>query len=130
MTVVLVSIIMFMFFPRDPFWFLVVSRIVLVPIIAGISYEFIRFAGTHQNNIWIRMISSPNILLQDLTTRQPDEGMMEVAITAIEYAIEMDKGATPSDDGSELSSQPFEYLQQSVASISDEGEPPDPSLGI
>lgn len=130
MTVVLVSIIMFMFFPRDPFWFLVVSRIVLVPIIAGISYEFIRFAGTHQNNIWIRMISSPNILLQDLTTRQPDEGMMEVAITAIEYAIEMDKGATPSDDGSELSSQPFEYLQQSVASISDEGEQPDPSLGI
>lgn len=130
MTVVLVSIIMFMFFPRDPFWFLVVSRIVLVPIIAGISYEFIRFAGTHQNNVWIRMISSPNILLQDLTTRQPDEGMMEVAITAIEYAIEMDKGATPSDDGSELSSQPFEYLQQSVASISDEGEQPDPSLGI
>lgn len=130
MTVVLVSIIMFMFFPRDPFWFLVVSRIVLVPIIAGISYEFIRFTGTHQNNIWIRMISSPNILLQDLTTRQPDEGMMEVAITAIEYAIEMDKGATPSDDGSELSSQPFEYLQQSVASISDEGEQPDPSLGI
>ena len=130
MTVVLVSIIMFMFFPRDPFWFLVVSRIVLVPIIAGISYEFIRFAGTHQNNVWIRMISSPNILLQDLTTRQPDEGMMEVAITAIEYAIEMDKGATPSDDGSELSSKPFEYLQQSVASISDEGEQPDPSLGI
>lgn len=130
MTVVLVSIIMFMFFPREPFWFLVVSRIVLVPIIAGISYEFIRFAGTHQNSIWIRMISSPNILLQDLTTRQPDEGMVEVAITAIEYAIEMDKGATPSDDGSELSSQPFEYLQQSVASISDEGEQPDPSLGI
>ena len=130
MTVVLVSIIMFMFFPREPFWFLVVSRIVLVPIIAGISYEFIRFAGTHQNSIWIRMISSPNILLQDLTTRQPDEGMVEVAITAIEYAIEMDKGATPSDDGSELSSKPFEYLQQSVASISDEGEQPDPSLGI
>jgi uncharacterized protein YqhQ len=130
MTVVLVSIIMFMFFPREPFWFLVISRIVLVPIIAGISYEFIRFAGTHQNSIWIRMISSPNILLQDLTTRQPDEGMMEVAITAIEYAIEMDKGATPSDDGSELSSKPFEYLQQSVALISDEGEHPDPSLGI
>ena len=103
MTVVLVSIIMFMFFPRDPFWFLVVSRIVLVPIIAGISYEFIRFAGTHQNSIWIRMFNSPNILLQDLTTRQPDDGMMEVAITAIEYAIAMDEGrAVPSDNKSEL----------------------------
>jgi len=109
MTVVLVSIIMFMFFPRDPFWFLVVSRIVLVPIIAGISYEFIRFAGTHQNNIWIRMFNSPNILLQDLTTRQPDDGMMEVAITAIEYAIAMDEErAVPSDNKSELSSDPFE----------------------
>ncbi len=112
MTVVLVSIIMFMFFPRDPFWFLVVSRIVLVPIIAGISYEFIRFAGTHQNNIWIRMFNSPNILLQDLTTRQPDEGMIEVAITAIEYAIAMDDGlAVPSDDKSQLSSEPFEPLR-------------------
>ena len=109
MTVVLVSIIMFMFFPRDPFWFLVVSRIVLVPIIAGISYEFIRFAGTHPNSIWIRMFNSPNILLQDLTTRQPDDGMMEVAITAIEYAIAMDEGrAVPSDNKSELSSDPFE----------------------
>jgi len=109
MTVVIVSIIMFMFFPRDPFWFLVVSRIVLVPIIAGISYEFIRFAGTHQNSIWIRMFNSPNILLQDLTTRQPDDGMMEVAITAIEYAIAMDeKRAVPSDSKSELSSDPFE----------------------
>ena len=109
MTVVIVSIIMFMFIPRDPFWFLVVSRIVLVPIIAGISYEFIRFAGTHQNSIWIRMFNAPNILLQDLTTRQPDDGMMEVAITAIEYAIAMDeKRAAPSDNQSELSSDPFE----------------------
>ena len=111
MTVVLVSIIMFMFFPRDPFWFLVVSRIILVPIIAGISYEFIRYAGTHQGNIWIRLFNSPNILLQDLTTRQPDDGMMEVAITAIEYAIAMDEErATPSDDASQLSSDPFEPL--------------------
>jgi len=111
MTVVLVSIIMFMFFPRDPFWFLVVSRIVLVPIIAGISYEFIRFAGTHQNSIWIRMFNSPNILLQDLTTRQPDDGMMEVAITAIEYAIAMDEErAVPSDNKSELSTDPFEPM--------------------
>lgn len=111
MTVVLVSIIMFMFFPRDPFWFLVVSRIILVPIIAGISYEFIRFAGTHQGNIWVRLFNAPNILLQDLTTRQPDEGMMEVAITAIEYAIAIDEErATPSDEASQMSSDPFEPL--------------------
>jgi uncharacterized protein YqhQ len=118
MTVVLVSIIMFMFFPRDPFWFLIVSRIILVPIIAGISYEFIRYAGTHQNNIWIRMFNAPNILLQDLTTRQPDQGMMEVAITAIDYAMAMDEErATPSDDASELSTDPYVPLNGSVTAI-------------
>ena len=89
MTVVLVSIIMFMFFPRDPFWVLLVSRIVLIPIIAGMSYEFIRYAGTHQGNVLVRVSSYPNILLQDLTTRQPDNGMMEVALVAIEYALSL-----------------------------------------
>ena len=124
MTVVLVSIIMFMFFPRDPFWFLVVSRIILVPIIAGISYEFIRYAGTHQGNILIRLFNAPNILLQDLTTRPPDEGMMEVAITAIEYAIAIDEErATPSDDASQMSSDPFVPLN-STASVQQEPAPP------
>ena len=127
MTVVLVSIIMFMFFPRDPFWFLVVSRIILVPIIAGISYEFIRYAGTHQGNLWIRLFNAPNILLQDLTTRQPDEGMMEVAITAIEYAIAMDEGsAEPSDDASQLSSEPFSTAGSVQATDDSESIAPDP----
>jgi uncharacterized protein YqhQ len=115
MTVVLFSIILFMFFPRDPFWFLIVSRIVLVPVIAGLSYEFIRFAGTHQGNIWIRIFNSPNILLQDLTTRYPDEGMMEVAITAIDYAIAIDEGrAAPEDDYSAPASDPYEPVTSSV----------------
>ena len=126
MTVVLVSIIMFMFFPRDPFWFLIVSRIILVPIIAGISYEFIRYAGTHQSNIWIRLFNAPNLLLQDLTTRPPDEGMMEVAITAIEYAIAIDEErATPSDDKSQLSSDPFEPLNGTPAATA--APPTEPS---
>lgn len=130
MTVVLVSIIMFMFFPRDPFWFLVVSRIVLVPIIAGISYEFIRYAGTHQGSLWIRLFNSPNILLQDLTTRQPDEGMMEVAITAIEYAIAMDEArAVPSDDVSQLSSEPFESVTGDSSEDAEEEMLPDPPPG-
>jgi uncharacterized protein YqhQ len=124
MTVVLVSIIMFMFFPRDPFWFLVVSRIILVPIIAGISYEFIRYAGTHQGNIWVRLFNAPNILLQDLTTRQPDEGMIEVAITAIEYAIAIDEErATPSDEASQMSSDPFEPIN-AVVPVHQEPVPP------
>ena len=119
MTVVLVSIIMFMFFPRDPFWFLVVSRIILVPVIAGMSYEFIRFAGTHQSNIWIRIFNAPNLLLQDLTTRKPDDGMMEVAITAIEYAIALDDGrATPNDDVSVRSTEPYRATDSAGVSSS------------
>ena len=108
MTVVLVSIIMFMILPRDPFWFLILSRIILVPIIAGISYELIRYAGTHDGSIFVRIFNSPNILLQNLTTRQPDDSMMEVAITAIDYAIAMDAGrAQPSDELSVLSTEPY-----------------------
>jgi hypothetical protein len=62
-------------------------------------------------------------LLQDLTTRQPDDGMMEVAITAIEYAIAMDeKRAVPSDSRSELSSDPFEPVIDVI-----KAEPPRPS---
>ncbi|MCZ6539837.1 MAG: DUF1385 domain-containing protein [Chloroflexi bacterium] len=130
MTVVIVSIIMFMFFPRDPFWFLIFSRIILVPIIAGISYEFIRFAGTHQDSVWIRVFNSPNLLLQDLTTRKPDDGMVEVAITAIDYAIALDDGrATPNDDTSTLSTEPY---VPNVASGTGAGEsdPPGTSPGF
>ena len=120
MTVVLVSIIMFMFFPRDPFWVLLVSRIVLIPIIAGMSYEFIRYAGTHQGNVLVRVSSYPNILLQDLTTRQPDNGMMEVALVAIEYAMALDEGsAIPCDNASLLSSDPFDPVDGVLANGSE-----------
>ena len=132
MTVVIVSIILFMFFPRDPFWFLIVSRIVLVPIIAAISYEFIRYAGTHQNNIWIRVFNAPNLLLQDLTTRKPDDGMVEVAITAINYAIALDEGrATPNDDKSTLSTEPYVPSGTSAAGVDiGDSDPPDTSPGF
>lgn len=128
MTVVIVSIVMFMFFPRDPFWFLVVSRIILIPIIAGISYEFIRYAGTHQDNLWIRVFNSPNLLLQDLTTRKPDDGMVEVAITAIEYAIALDEGrATPNDETSTLATEPYVPVTASASAASDPDPPDSPS---
>ncbi len=93
MTVVLVSIVAFILLPRDPFWFLVASRIVLIPVIASISYELIRFGGLHQGNLAVRMFNAPNLLLQDLTTRDPDNSMIEVAIDAMDHALEMDSAA-------------------------------------
>ncbi len=92
LTVVLVSVIVFMFVPRDPFWVTLLSRVILIPAIAAISYEFIRYSGTHLENVWVRVVTWPNLLLQGLTTRQPDEQMMEVAIEAMNYAIALDEG--------------------------------------
>jgi uncharacterized protein YqhQ len=90
LTVVLVSIIVFIFVPREPFWFVLSSRIVLIPLIAAASYELIRFAGLHLSNPIVRALTSPNLLLQSMTTRQPDDRMIEVAIAAMGHALELD----------------------------------------
>ena len=90
LTVVLVSVIVFMFVPRDPFWVTMLSRVILIPAIAALSYEFIRYSGTHLEVAWVRVVTWPNLLLQRMTTAQPDEQMMEVAIEAINHAIALD----------------------------------------
>jgi uncharacterized protein YqhQ len=90
MTVVVVSILLFIFIPRDPVWLLVGSRIVLIPFIGAISYELIRYAGVHPTQFWVRLLGAPNLWLQDLTTRPPDDSMIEVAIDAMEYALKLD----------------------------------------
>lgn len=90
MTVVVVSILLFIFIPRDPVWLLVGSRIVLIPVIGAISYELIRYAGTHPGQIWVRILGAPNLWLQELTTRPPDDSMIEVAIEAMNHALELD----------------------------------------
>lgn len=90
MTVVVVSILLFILIPRDPWWVLLGSRIVLIPVIGAISYELIRYAGTHPGQILVRIFGAPNLWLQELTTRPPDDSMIEVAIDAMEYALELD----------------------------------------
>ncbi len=91
LTVIVVSIILFMFVPREPLWMLIGSRIVLIPVIAAMSYEFIRFTGLHSGNVFADMIGKPNLWLQRLTTAQPDDEMIEVAVSAMRSAIEIDE---------------------------------------
>ncbi len=91
LTVVVVSIIVFMFVPREPLWMLIGSRIVLIPVIAALSYEFIRFTGTHSGNLFADLVGMPNLWLQKLTTAQPDDEMIEVAVSAMQTAIELDE---------------------------------------
>lgn len=92
LTVVLVSIIAFMFFPRDPLWIHFASRIVLIPVVAAVSYEIIRFNGRHSEWWWVKVVAWPSLLLQGLTTKQPDDGQCEIAIASIEAAIALDNG--------------------------------------
>ena len=85
--VVLVSIIVFFFIRVDNMALKIVIRIALIPVIAGISYELLRFAGKYDNPITY-IISAPGMLLQRLTTREPDESMAEVAISAVEAVFD------------------------------------------
>ena len=94
LTVVVVSIIIFMFVPREPLWLLVGSRIVLIPLIAALSYEFIRFTGVHSGHVLADLVGRPNLWLQKLTTAQPDDEMIEVAVSAMQTAIEIDQRET------------------------------------
>ncbi|MCR5721051.1 MAG: DUF1385 domain-containing protein [Lachnospiraceae bacterium] len=85
--VMLISVICFFFIRVDSILLKVVIRLLLIPVIAGISYEVLRFAGRH-NNILVRIISAPGMLLQRLTTKEPDESMAEVAIAAVEAVFD------------------------------------------
>ena len=95
LTVVVVSIVVLAFTPRDNLLVLVLSRVVLIPIIAAISYEIIRFSGAHQRNPMTRIITYPGLLLQSLTTRVPDDSQIEVAIHAMDTAIAADQSVEP-----------------------------------
>ena len=79
MVVMVVAVITFVFLGRPDFWLRMASRIVLVPAIAAVSYEIIRFNAAHSANVLSRMIIAPGLALQKLTTRKPDE--MVVAMT-------------------------------------------------
>lgn len=85
--VVLVSVIVFFFIRVDNMALKLVLRLLLVPVIAGISYEIIRLAG-RSNNLFIRIISAPGMWMQRLTTKEPDEDMVTVAIASVEAVFD------------------------------------------
>lgn len=85
--VLFISIILFFFIRVDNGLQKVILRILLIPVIAGISYEFIRLAG-RSNNVIVKIISIPGLMLQRLTTKEPDDEMIEVAIAAVEAVFD------------------------------------------
>ena len=85
--VMFVSILLFMFIRIDLFWLKSVVRILMIPMIAGVSYEIIRLAGKSEN-AFVNLISRPGMWLQGLTTREPDDTMIEVAIASVEAVFD------------------------------------------
>lgn len=85
--VMFISIIVFMFIHTDVLWMRLLTRILLIPVIAGISYEFIRYAGRHEN-AFSNILSTPGLWVQRLTTKEPDDSMIEVAIKSVEGVID------------------------------------------
>jgi len=85
--VMIVSIFVFALLGRPDTWQARLLRFALIPVIAGISFELIRFAGAHYDKKWVRWLSEPGLNLQRLTTREPSKDMLEVAITALRSVL-------------------------------------------
>jgi uncharacterized protein YqhQ len=78
----------------DPSWgVLVASRVLTIPLVAGLAYELIRYAGSHWEKRWVRIVMTPGLWLQDLTTRDPDDDMIEVAIASLVAVLPADHTA-------------------------------------
>ena len=94
--VVVVSIIVFSFFGRGPIWQRVALRVLLLPLVVGISYEVIK--GASKSETWGKYLIMPALSLQFLTTREPDESMLEVAIKALNIALDPYADLTADDE--------------------------------
>lgn len=91
--VMLVSIFVFSLIPKLwPFYMKAGARVVLLPIIAGVSYEFLKWSAKNETSPLVRMLIAPGLALQRLTTREPDESQLEVAIRSMEEALEVNAG--------------------------------------
>jgi hypothetical protein len=97
--VVVISIFFFSLIPRAgvPLPLLFLSRIVLIPVIAAVSYELVRFGAKHYGNRLVRAIYAPGLWLQSLTTRPPDHSMLEVSIASLESCLASDRAAGTPD---------------------------------
>lgn len=85
--VMVISILFFLVIRPETLWLRLVSRILLIPVIAGVSFEFLRLAGNNDNPV-VNLLSKPGLMLQGLTTKEPDEKMAEVAICAVEAVFD------------------------------------------
>jgi uncharacterized protein YqhQ len=92
MIVMVVSIMLFSIIPQElPFLYKFLSRIILIPLIAGFSLEFLKFSAKWKNNIFMNILIQPGLLLQKLTTREPDEAQLEVALRSLIEVLKLEE---------------------------------------
>jgi uncharacterized protein YqhQ len=94
--VLIVAIFVFALVPQPTLWIRVLSRIALIPVIAVISYEIMKFGAGHIDNPIVRILLAPGLLLQAITTREPDDSQIEAAISALNEVIKIDQAADSS----------------------------------
>ena len=102
--VMIISMVFFFFIRVDTIWLRIVLRLLFLPLVAGVSYEFIRLAGSSDHPL-VQIFSKPGLALQKLTTKEPDHSMIEVAIAAVEgvfdwreYLDSLNKGEQKEDE--------------------------------
>jgi uncharacterized protein YqhQ len=89
LVVLFLSIVFYLFIPFNTnFWLKLLIRILFLPVIAGIAYEWIKFSGKHTNNFFAKILIAPGLLVQSLTTREPDDQQIEVAIKALKAVVD------------------------------------------
>jgi uncharacterized protein YqhQ len=90
MIVLIISILIFSLAGNPVFWLKILSRLLLLPVVAGISYEVLRFSGKEYDKHWlVRLLVKPGLWLQKLTTAEPTDDMLEVAIASIKRVTEL-----------------------------------------
>jgi len=108
LTIVVVSVVLFAALGSQELWMRVASRVVLIPVIAAIAYELIRLGGRFYGNPMARVLMWPNLALQKLTTRQPDDSQVEVALRALREVMAAE-GVQPAEaEGATATTQPQE----------------------
>ena len=112
--VIALSIIAFSLVGRQEVWLMILSRILLIPVIAAIGYEILRWGARHRGNAIVRAIMYPGILVQKITTRQPTDDMIEIAIVSMEEALRADDEPLPAGSGT-LERDPLDPVGQPAA---------------
>ncbi len=93
--VIVIAVFVYAFFGRPAWYWLIATRILLLPVIAGVAYELIRFSGRHQRNRILMTLLAPGLWLQRLTTREPSLDQLEVSIRALREVLDLENRATP-----------------------------------